>query len=87
MTQVGIRDLKNGLSAYLKRVCRGETVVVTDRGRPVAQISPLGVPDDILRLEAAGRITWLGGHFERPKRTVRLKAGPPLSSYIAEERR
>lgn len=38
MEQVGVRELKNRLSEYLRRVDRGEVIVVTDRGRPVAEI-------------------------------------------------
>ncbi|MGH7324149.1 MAG: type II toxin-antitoxin system Phd/YefM family antitoxin [Candidatus Rokuibacteriota bacterium] len=35
MTAVGVRELKNRLSAFLRRVTEGERIVVTDRGRPV----------------------------------------------------
>lgn len=38
MSTVGIRELKAHLSAYLRKVKRGETVRVTDRGRVVAEI-------------------------------------------------
>jgi prevent-host-death family protein len=37
---VGIKTLKNKLSAYLRIVAAGETVQVTDRGRVVAEIVP-----------------------------------------------
>ena len=47
-SEVGIRDLKNGLSKYIDRVEAGEEVIVTDRGRPVAKLSPLDAPDDRL---------------------------------------
>lgn len=40
--KVKISDLKARLSAYLRRVRRGETVVVLDRATPVARIVPLG---------------------------------------------
>ena len=54
-SEVGIRDLKNGLSKYIDRVEAGEEVIVTDRGRPVAKLSPLDAPDDRLAdLVAAG---------------------------------
>jgi prevent-host-death family protein len=39
--EVGIRELKAKLSAYVDRAAAGETVVVTDRGTPVAQLAPL----------------------------------------------
>src|SRR5918912_323608 len=38
----GIRELKNHLSAYVREVENGETVLVTDRGRVVAELRPPG---------------------------------------------
>lgn len=38
--EVGVRELKAKLSEYLRRAGEGESVVVTDRGRPVARIVP-----------------------------------------------
>src|SRR5580700_3921232 len=40
MRKVGIRALKNGLSGYIRAVAAGETLLVTDRDRVVAQINP-----------------------------------------------
>lgn len=37
---VGIRDLKNNFSRYVRRVVVGERVAVTDRGRVVAELVP-----------------------------------------------
>lgn len=56
MNDVGVRELRQNLSVYLRRVRRGETLRVTERGRPVAVLGPLGTEgDDISRLVAAGR--------------------------------
>lgn len=41
MTEVGIRELRQNLSKYLRRVGRGESFRVLDRGRPVASLGPL----------------------------------------------
>lgn len=41
MKSASISEAKNRLSAYIDRVRRGETVVITDRGRPVARLAPL----------------------------------------------
>ncbi|KQZ04898.1 type II toxin-antitoxin system prevent-host-death family antitoxin [Microbacterium sp. MEC084] len=41
MSEIGIRELKQNASAVVARVTAGETVVITDRRRPVAQLSPL----------------------------------------------
>lgn len=40
MQTVGIKELKNNLSAYVRAAEAGETVLVTDRGRIVAQLTP-----------------------------------------------
>jgi prevent-host-death family protein len=44
---VGVRDLKQHLSEHLRRVADGQTITVTDRGVPVAVITPV-VPGDPL---------------------------------------
>ena len=46
MATVGVAHLKAHLSAVLARVRAGESVLVTDRGRPVAQIVPVTKTDD-----------------------------------------
>lgn len=40
MASVGIRELKQNASAVVARAAAGETITITDRGRPVAQIGP-----------------------------------------------
>ena len=68
--QVGIRELRQNLSKYLRRVERGERLEVTEHGRPVAVLAPLGEPEGPLaRLMAAGRVT--------PPRTDLLELLPP----------
>lgn len=55
MRSIGVRELRQRASEYLRLVERGETVQVTDRGRPVALLTPL--PDDpVERLVAQGRM-------------------------------
>jgi prevent-host-death family protein len=55
MDRVGVRELRQNLSVYLRRVRRGETLEVTERGRPVATLHPIADPDDgLARLEARG---------------------------------
>ena len=55
--RVGVRELRQNLSKYLRRVERGERLQVTEHGRPVAVLAPLGEPEGPLaRLVAAGRV-------------------------------
>jgi prevent-host-death family protein len=42
MKAVGVRDLKNKLSEYLRHVRLGESILVTDRGEVVAELLPPG---------------------------------------------
>ena len=72
MTRVGIRELRQNLSVYVRRVKDGETLEVTEHGRPVALLGPVPRSDDPLdRLEREGRIA--------RHATGRLQdLGPPL---------
>jgi prevent-host-death family protein len=54
MTTVGVRELRQRASELLRRVEAGETIEVTDRGRPVAVLAPLPDRSPIERLRAAG---------------------------------
>lgn len=58
---VGARELKARLGTYLRRVRAGRTLIVTDRGQPVAELRPLEAADPVAaalaRLEAAGGVT------------------------------
>lgn len=60
MKSASITEAKNGLSALIDRVRAGESVLITDRGTPVARIEPLVAGDDpsgrLERLERAGVI-------------------------------
>lgn len=56
MTSVGVRELRQRASELLRRVERGEVIEITDRGRPVAQLSPLPVGSPLEQLRAAGEI-------------------------------
>jgi prevent-host-death family protein len=58
MTTVGVAQLRQNLSEYLRRVERGERLVVTDRNRPVAELGPPPATGDALdRLIAEGRVS------------------------------
>jgi prevent-host-death family protein len=72
LPRVGVRELRQNLSVYLRRVVAGETLEVTEHGRPVARLIPLPREQDPLaRLEAEGRIV------RRATSDLR-KLGPPL---------
>lgn len=58
MTTVGVAQLRQNLSKYLRLVERGERLVVTERNRPVAELGPPPRTGEALdRLIAAGRVS------------------------------
>ena len=55
---VGVGELRQNLSRYLRRVERGERLVVTDRNRPVAELGPpSSTGAELYRLIVAGRVS------------------------------
>ncbi|HSM92413.1 MAG TPA: type II toxin-antitoxin system prevent-host-death family antitoxin [Anaeromyxobacteraceae bacterium] len=64
MKTAGVRELKAHLSGYLRDVARGDVVLVTDRGRVVAELRPPGAAEQALspadvryrKLVAEGRL-------------------------------
>ncbi len=57
-TTVGVAELRQNLSVYLRRVEGGERLVVTDRNRPVAELGPPPADGAALdRLIAEGRVS------------------------------
>ena len=56
MTTVGVRELRQRASELLRLVEQGQTVEITDRGRPVALLAPIPVGSPLVRMKAAGEI-------------------------------
>ena len=57
MTTVGVAELRQNLSRYLRLVGQGERLIVTDRNRPVAELGPPPSGGEALdRLIAEGRV-------------------------------
>jgi prevent-host-death family protein len=60
MASVGVRELRQRASEILRRVEAGETIEVTDRGRPVALLTPVPEAGPLERLRAAGELSAAG---------------------------
>jgi prevent-host-death family protein len=87
-TQIGIRELKSRLSHYLRRVKAGETLIITERGKPVGRIVPVEIPlgERLAHMVQAGTAEWNGQRLQpyRPK-AVNRGAGQ-LSDLVVEAR-
>jgi prevent-host-death family protein len=89
METVGIRELKAHLSRHLKRVRSGARLMVTERGRSIATISPVETPADVAwahRLVAEGRANWSGGKPAGSPRPVPVARGRTVSGVVLEDR-
>jgi antitoxin (DNA-binding transcriptional repressor) of toxin-antitoxin stability system len=93
MISVGVRQLKNGLTRYLRLVDKGQAVLVMNRNRAVAVVkkpdqgSAQTPEEKIAALVAEGRLLPADkpGPF-KPFKPVRVK-GKPVSRLILEDRR
>jgi len=95
MKTVGIRELKNHLSEYLRRVRLGESVLVTDRGEVVAEFSPpirgvtdTSLPAGLLALAKRGLVT-LGAPRDNGlyEPLPRLRRGRRTAAQLLDEER
>lgn len=84
--EVGIRELKNGLSKYIDRVRSGEEVIVTDRGRPVARLSPIDASEDRLADLVAAGVVRAPASRKRHVPERRITAQAPVSDLVADQR-
>jgi prevent-host-death family protein len=82
MTSVGIRELRQRASELLRRVEQGETIELTDRGRPIALLSPLPVGGPLDRLRASGEIDPATGDLERLPEPLVLAPGIERPSEV-----
>ena len=93
MYSVGIRELKNRLSQYLRYVRRGERVVITERGKAIAILqslddveAPLTPELELARLAKEGTVRLRQGQRAKKISLVRV-SGPSVSSAVIEDRR
>jgi prevent-host-death family protein len=86
-TPVGVRDLRDHLSAYLERVKAGEIITVTEHGRPIARL----VPDEprstrLMELAAQGRVTLATKPFPRWEDIPHVKYDGSIQDLMDEIR-
>ncbi len=82
MTSVGIRELRQRASELLRQVEQGETIEITDRGRPVAVLAPLSdlAPTD--RLRASGDLMPAAGSLDDLPAPLKLVKGQDSPSKV-----
>lgn len=87
MKSIGVRELRQQASRHLRSVQEGETIQVTDRGKPVAMIVPVASQDSLARLESAGRLKRGKGDLLKHWPPLKPKQGVPTPSEILRKMR
>jgi prevent-host-death family protein len=89
MISAGIRELRNRLSYYLRKVKKGEKILITERDQVIATILPVERSEEdsrLLSLVKEGFATWKGGKPTGSRHPVKIK-GKAVSDIVLEDRR
>lgn len=88
--RMGLREANQKFSKAIRAVREGEQVILTERGKPIAVISPLrgkgSVDSTIRKLEQSGLLRPAAKHKPLPPWKARRISGKPLSSTVQEDR-
>ena len=88
IVKVGTRELKTKLSEYMQRVKKGETIIVTERGKSIGQIVPIQptIEEKLQALVDSGMADWNGKAFNPGKPAVINRSEKQLSDLVVEDR-
>jgi prevent-host-death family protein len=86
---VGVAQLRQNLSVYLRRVAEGETLRVTDHGYPVALLTPIRTTGEEMldRLEAEGLLVRGRRRSGLLPKPLRATPGKPRLSEVLQQMR
>jgi prevent-host-death family protein len=88
VARIGVRELREQLSAYLDRARNGETIEVTDRGTPIAMLVP--IPDErraLAEFIASGVIRPAERPWRPGRKRIPIKPGMPAASEVLDQQR
>lgn len=86
--QVGVRELKNQLSKYLRQVKAGQTVTITERGQPVGKIVPVAqsLEEKLEAMAQAGLLRWSGKRLEPMEPVATIQGDRTVADLLIENR-
>lgn len=92
--EIPIREMKNRLSKYLKLARAGKDVVITDRGRPVARLTPVKADEaesEVAALRRIEALPWVrpgsGGRVKGMRKGIALRGkGPTAAEIVLQDR-
>jgi prevent-host-death family protein len=88
---IGIRELKEQLSGHIREVKNGATLVITERGKPVARLLPVlpaevSIEEKLRQLVKAGIISWSGGKLSADVPVFPVRGPKTVAELLLEDR-
>ncbi|MBI2466257.1 MAG: type II toxin-antitoxin system prevent-host-death family antitoxin [Candidatus Rokubacteria bacterium] len=85
---VGVRELKARLSEHLREVKAGRTIAITERGRTVGRIVPVGQPirERLEAMRRAGLLAWSGRKLPPARPAARARGPGTVADLLVEDR-
>lgn len=85
--EVGVRELRDNLSKWIARAKRGQEILITERGRPVARLTHVEESSALERLIAKGIVTPARSPKTKIRRKDLIKTKGSVSDLVKEQRR
>ena len=85
---VEIRDLKAQLNKYIQQVKAGETVIITEQGKPIGRIMPIESSTEIKlkELEQTGVLAWSGSKLPLAAPVAQTCGDKTMAEMLLEDR-
>jgi prevent-host-death family protein len=88
---IGIREFKEQLSGHIREVKNGATLVITERGKPVARLLPItpanaSVEEKLHQLVKAGVISWSGRKLSPDAPAILVRGPKTVAEMLIEDR-
>ena len=85
--EVGVRELRDNLSKWIGKARKGQEIVITDRGVPVARLTRYGESPALQRLIEQGRVQSPSRRKAKIDRNNLIKPRGTVSDLVKEQRR
>jgi prevent-host-death family protein len=88
---IGIREFKEQLSGHIREVKKGATLVITERGKPVARLLPVApantsVDEKLQQLVKTGVISWSGRKLAPDVPAIPVRGSKTVAEMLIEDR-
>jgi prevent-host-death family protein len=85
--EVGVRELRDNLSKWIARAKRGQDILITERGKPVARLTHVEESPALERLIAKGLVTPARSPKTKIRQNDLIKTKGTISDLVKEQRR